>query len=80
MRIAFLLTLLPLTATRAGVVINEVFYNAPDDPDDLQWIELHDPPDRGGGSSSRRKSCAPSNRAPPAPSCSSRRARRCFPP
>lgn len=28
---------------RAGVVINEVFYNAPDDLDDLQFVELHNP-------------------------------------
>src|SRR5687768_8875934 len=25
----------------AGVVINEIFYHAPDDYDDLEWIELH---------------------------------------
>ena len=25
----------------ARVVINEVFYHAPDDVDDLEWIELH---------------------------------------
>jgi len=28
-------------AAVASVVINEVFYNAPDDLDDLQWVELH---------------------------------------
>ena len=27
----------------AGVVINEIFYHAPDSMDDLQWIELHNP-------------------------------------
>lgn len=27
-------------ATRAGVVVNEIFYNAPDDLEDLQWIEF----------------------------------------
>src|SRR5262245_43474083 len=32
--------LLSRTAT-AEVVINEIFYHAPDDLDDLQWIELH---------------------------------------
>lgn len=36
----------------AGVVINEIFYNAPDDLDDLQWIEFHNtadqPVDLGG--------------------------------
>lgn len=28
-------------ASSAKVVINEVFYNAPDDFDDVQWVELH---------------------------------------
>ena len=32
-------------AATAGVVINEVLYNAPDDLDDLQWIELHNAAD-----------------------------------
>lgn len=32
------LAVLPL---QAQVVINEIFYNAPDDVDDLQWIELY---------------------------------------
>ncbi|HVK58460.1 MAG TPA: lamin tail domain-containing protein, partial [Candidatus Kapabacteria bacterium] len=27
----------------AGVVINEIFYHAPDDFDDLEWVELHNP-------------------------------------
>lgn len=31
----------PLTTVRAGAVVNEIFYNAPDDVDDLQWIEIH---------------------------------------
>ncbi|MBI1842545.1 MAG: CotH kinase family protein [Verrucomicrobia bacterium] len=37
------LCLSPLFASHAlaGVVINEIFYHAPDDLDDLQWIELH---------------------------------------
>ena len=35
------LALMPWLSARAGVVINEVFYNAPNDLDDLQWIELH---------------------------------------
>jgi hypothetical protein len=39
--IAVLLALLPLTAARGDVVINEILYNAPDDRDDVQWIELH---------------------------------------
>jgi len=30
----------PATAS-AGVVINEIFYNAPNDLHDLQWIEFH---------------------------------------
>jgi hypothetical protein len=34
----FLLLTLP---GNAQVVINEIFYNAPDDQDDVQWIELH---------------------------------------
>jgi len=27
----------------AGVVLNEIFYHAPDDLDDLEWIEFHNP-------------------------------------
>ncbi len=42
----------PAQPGRAGVVINEVFYNAPDDLDDLQWVEVHNtaggPVDLGG--------------------------------
>ena len=30
-------------SAHAGVVINETFYHAPDDYDDLEWIELHNP-------------------------------------
>jgi spore coat protein CotH len=41
MGIALLLAFLPLTAARAEVVINEILYNAPEDRDDIQWIELH---------------------------------------
>jgi hypothetical protein len=41
LRIAALLALLPLSAARADVVINEIFYNAPEDRDEIQWIELH---------------------------------------
>ena len=37
--------LLPCAAS-ADVVINEVFYNAPDDLDDLQWVEFHNTSDR----------------------------------
>jgi hypothetical protein len=29
-----------------GVVINELLYNAPDDLDDVQWIELYNPSDQ----------------------------------
>ena len=34
-------------ASRAvgGVVINEIFYHAPDDLDGLEWVELHNPDD-----------------------------------
>jgi hypothetical protein len=35
--------LVPVSFARAGVVINEIFYHAPDDLDDIQWIELHNP-------------------------------------
>ncbi len=38
--VAFLLVAAPV---RAGVVINEIFYHAPDDLDNLQFIELHNP-------------------------------------
>src|SRR5262245_38974789 len=31
---------------RAGVVLNEIFYHAPDDLDDLQFIELHNASDQ----------------------------------
>ncbi len=42
LRIALLLAAcIACRAAPAGVVINEVFYNAPGDLDDLQWIELH---------------------------------------
>src|SRR4051812_8284220 len=48
-----LLALLAPTAARAAVVINEIFYNAPGDNDDVQWIELHNTAaqavDVGGG-------------------------------
>ena len=27
--------------SKGGVVINEIFYNAPDDLDDVQWLELY---------------------------------------
>lgn len=33
-------------AVSANVVINEVFYNAPDDLDDLQWVEFHNNSDQ----------------------------------
>lgn len=38
--------LLLATHLHAGVVINEIFYHAPADIADLQWIELHNPTDR----------------------------------
>ncbi|MBN8247530.1 MAG: CotH kinase family protein [Verrucomicrobia bacterium] len=43
-RLLCLLGLLGIACRSAGgVVINEVFYHAPDELDDLQWIELHNP-------------------------------------
>ena len=33
-------------ALRAQVVINEIFYHAPDDLTDLQWIELYNTTDQ----------------------------------
>src|SRR6266513_6009377 len=38
--VAVLTALLSLSAARGGVVINEIFYHAPNDLDDVQWIEL----------------------------------------
>ncbi|HVK09061.1 MAG TPA: lamin tail domain-containing protein, partial [Gemmataceae bacterium] len=42
----------PAQAGRAAVVVNELFYNAPDDLDDLQWVEVYNtagaPVDLGG--------------------------------
>jgi hypothetical protein len=32
-----------IAPVRAGVVINEIFYHAPNDLDDLEYIELHNP-------------------------------------
>jgi hypothetical protein len=56
--IAVALQLLPLSAARAEpigrppVVVNEIFYNAPNDLTNLQWIEIHntgnEPVDLGG--------------------------------
>src|SRR5204862_2385428 len=34
------------TSARAAVVINEIFYHAPEDLDDLQWIELYNTDDQ----------------------------------
>src|SRR6476659_5488856 len=45
--VAVVLALVPLSAARgAAVVINEVFYNAPGDQDDLQWVELYNADER----------------------------------
>jgi hypothetical protein len=46
--LTLLLALLLAAATpaRPAVVINEIFYHAPDDLDDLQWIELHNTADQ----------------------------------
>src|SRR3954447_3054242 len=38
---ASLFVLIAIAPVRADVVINEIFYHAPDDLDDLQFIELH---------------------------------------
>ncbi|MBL9140040.1 MAG: CotH kinase family protein [Verrucomicrobiales bacterium] len=38
---AVILALLQTLPGNAQVVINEIFYNAPEDQDDVQWIELH---------------------------------------
>ena len=52
----FAIALLPATL-RARVVINEIFYHAPDDIDGLAYIELHnteeDPVDLSGWSFTR---------------------------
>jgi hypothetical protein len=42
--LAVLLSAVALPASaKAGVVINEIYYHAPNDLDDLQWIELYNP-------------------------------------
>lgn len=33
----------PTAAAPPGVVVNEIFYHAPDDLDRVQWVELHNP-------------------------------------
>jgi hypothetical protein len=38
--------LLPTVGLHAQVVINEIFYHAPEDRVDIQWIELHNPGER----------------------------------
>ena len=38
---ALVLTATPAAAGPPAVVVNEVFYNAPDDLDRVQWVELH---------------------------------------
>jgi hypothetical protein len=42
---ALMLAVAPVTSS-AGVVINEILYNAPDDLDDVQWIEFHNTSDQ----------------------------------
>ena len=45
--IAILITVIAAPGlAAAGVVINEVFYRAPDDIDDLQWVELYNTSDQ----------------------------------
>ncbi len=50
MRLTCLLVLIGImveaSLAQAGVVINEIFYNAPEDVNDLQWIELHNTGDQ----------------------------------
>ena len=46
-RVAALLLALTVAAEgRAGVVINEIFYHAPDDIEDLEYVELHNSGDQ----------------------------------
>ncbi len=40
------LALVPAGNATADVVINEIFYHAPDDLNDLEWVELHNPDDK----------------------------------
>ncbi|NQT82998.1 hypothetical protein HQ563_08245, partial [bacterium] len=39
--VALLAVLSLITPASARVVINEILYNAPDDLDDIQWIEFY---------------------------------------
>src|SRR6266568_7535211 len=39
--LVFLVQILLAVSSRAQVVINEIFYDAPDDLTDLQWVELY---------------------------------------
>src|SRR2546423_10757127 len=45
-RLAALFGVLCCTWARAGVVINEIFYHAPNDLEQLQWIELFNSDDQ----------------------------------
>jgi hypothetical protein len=45
-RLTPLLLLLLSLPARAAVVVNEIFYNAPDDLDEVQWVELHNTGDQ----------------------------------
>lgn len=42
----FVLLGLPLAASASPVVVNEILYHAPDDLDEVQFVELHNPGDR----------------------------------
>jgi hypothetical protein len=42
--VSLVLVLLAISS-RAQIVINEIFYNAPDDLTDLQWVELYNTDD-----------------------------------
>ena len=39
--LSFALSLVAMPSLKASVVINEIFYHAPEDYSDLEWIELH---------------------------------------
>jgi hypothetical protein len=44
--LGLLVLVLLAVSSRAEIVINEIFYNAPDDLTDLQWVELYNTSDK----------------------------------
>lgn len=42
----FAMVVLQSAAMAAGPVINEIFYHAPNDLEDLEWVEIHNPQDQ----------------------------------